>query len=61
MAKYLIKTKSKIYNGVTEGVIFKDGQAIVEDEFIKNLLVVNYSYSFEVIDKEGDKKKKSSK
>ncbi|ACV63889.1 hypothetical protein Dtox_3144 [Desulfofarcimen acetoxidans DSM 771] len=55
MARFLIKTKSKLYNGVTEGVLFKNGQAVVEDEFIKNLLVVNYGYTIEII--EDDKKK----
>ena len=45
MSKYVIRTKNKMYNGVTEGVLFQNGQAVVEDELIKNLLVVNYGYT----------------
>ena len=56
MPKYLIKTKSKIYNGTTEGVGFTDGQAVVNDEYIKNLLTVNYGYIAEIIE---DEKKKA--
>ena len=55
MAKYVIRTKSKLYNGVTEGVLFQNGQAIVEDEAIKNLLVVNYGYTAELIEEEKKK------
>ncbi|ACV62977.1 hypothetical protein Dtox_2150 [Desulfofarcimen acetoxidans DSM 771] len=56
MPKYLIITRSWIYNGVTEGVLFQNGRAIVEDEFIKNLLVVNYGYIAELIKDEAEKK-----
>ena len=41
MSKYVIRTRNKMYNGVTEGVLLQNGQAVVEDELIKNLLVVN--------------------
>ena len=61
MPKFLIVTKSKIYNGVTEGVIFNNGKAIVEDEFIKNLLMVNYGYTVESIEDEADDTKKKAK
>ena len=57
MAKFLIKTKSKIYNGITKGIVFTNGQAIVEDEAIKNLLVVNYGYTTELIEEEKKKGK----
>ena len=56
MAKYVIRTKSKLYNGVTEGVLFQNGQAVVDDEYIKNLLTVNYGYTAEIIE---DEKKKA--
>ena len=59
MANFLIKTKSEIYNGITEGIVFTDGQAIVEDEGIKNLLVVNYGYTAELIEDEVNNKKKA--
>ena len=58
MAKYVIHTKSKMYNGVTEEVLFQNGQAVVEDEYLKNLLVVNYGYTAELIEDADDKKKK---
>ena len=57
MAKYVIRTKNKMYNGVTEGVLFQDGQAIVEDEYLKNLLVTNYGYTAELIEADDTKKK----
>ena len=56
MAKYVIRTKNKLYNGVTEGVLFQNGQAVVTDEYIKNLLTVNYGYTAEIIE---DEKKKA--
>ena len=59
MPKYVIRTKSKLYNGVTEGVLFQNGQAVVTDEYIKNLLTVNYGYTAEIIEDEADTKKKA--
>jgi hypothetical protein len=54
MAKFSIKTKSKIYSGITEGIVFTDGQAIIEDETIKSLSVVNYGYTAELIEDEAN-------
>jgi hypothetical protein len=41
---FLIKTPNEKYNGVTEGVPFVNGQAKVEDEAVRNVLVNNYGY-----------------
>ncbi|MBC9786713.1 hypothetical protein H1S01_19930 [Heliobacterium chlorum] len=62
MAKYRIKTPNVIYNGVTEGVLFQNGEAIVEDERLKNLLTNDYGYTVEVIEEETveDKKPKTA-
>ncbi|MTV51044.1 hypothetical protein GJ688_19285 [Heliobacillus mobilis] len=62
MAKYRIKTPNVIYNGVTEGVLFQNGEAIVEDERLKNLLMSDYGYTVEVIEEEivEDKKPKTA-
>ncbi|MBC9786720.1 hypothetical protein H1S01_19965 [Heliobacterium chlorum] len=61
MAKYRIKTPNVIYNGVTEGVLFQNGEAIVEDERLKNLLTNDYGYTVEVIEEKTveDKKPKT--
>lgn len=48
--KYVIETPNKQYTGVTEGVAFVDGRAIVEDEVLKNVLVNNYGYSARPLD-----------
>ncbi|MZP28692.1 hypothetical protein GTO91_03030 [Heliobacterium undosum] len=58
MAKYRIKTPNAIYNGVTEGVLFQNGEAIVEDERLKNLLTNDYGYTAEVIGEEPAEEKK---
>ncbi|MTV51053.1 hypothetical protein GJ688_19330 [Heliobacillus mobilis] len=62
MAKYRIKTPNVIYNGVTEGVLFQNGEAIVEEERLKNLLVNDYGYTVEEIKEETaeDKKPKTA-
>ena len=57
MAKYVIRTKNKMYNGVTEGVLFQNGQAVVTDEYIKNLLTINYGYTAVNIEEEKKKAK----
>jgi hypothetical protein len=49
VAKYLIKTPNVNYRGVTEGVAFADGKAVVEDEILKNVLVKNYGYAAEEV------------
>jgi hypothetical protein len=41
---FLIKTPNEKYNGITEGVPFVNGQAKVEDEAVRNVLVNNYGY-----------------
>lgn len=54
--KWLIKTPNKMYNGITEGVAFVNGQAIVEDEILKNMLVNNYGYvAEEIVEKKEEK------
>lgn len=50
MAKYRVTTKSRLYNGVTEGVQFTFGEAFVDDERVKDVLVVNYGYTVEEIE-----------
>lgn len=52
MAKWLITTPNRRYCGVTEGVPFVDGRAVVHDEILKNVLVNNYKYSAELIEEE---------
>ncbi|MBC9785865.1 hypothetical protein GJ688_12790 [Heliobacillus mobilis] len=61
MAKYRINTPNAIYNGVTEGVLFQNGEAIIEDERLKNLLAKDYGYTVEEIKEETveDKKPKT--
>lgn len=66
MMKYVIETPNKRYSGVTEGVAFSGGRAIVEDENIKNILVNDYGYSVaeEIFDDKNEDKsaaKKSAK
>jgi hypothetical protein len=41
---FIIKTPNEKYNGITEGVPFVNGQAKVEDEVVRNVLVNNYGY-----------------
>jgi hypothetical protein len=41
---FLIKTPNEKYEGVTEGVAFVHGQAKVEDEAVRNILVNDYGY-----------------
>ncbi|MCW2279103.1 hypothetical protein [Heliophilum fasciatum] len=60
MAKYIIKTPSPIYNGVTEGVLFANGEAIVEDGRTKDLLVYDYGYEATEIKEAEDKKPKTA-
>lgn len=60
--KYIVKTPNPNYNGVTEGVAFANGEAIVEDEIIMNVLKTNYHYSvLELIEKEKEKAPVKSK
>lgn len=42
---FLIKTPNEKYNGITEGVPFVNGQAKVEDEAVRNVLVNDYGYA----------------
>ncbi|MFT4413194.1 hypothetical protein ACLM5H_04960 [Fredinandcohnia humi] len=47
MKKFKVTTKNKLYNGITEGVAFVNGEAIVEDEVKVKVLVHNYGYEAE--------------
>lgn len=50
--KWQVTTKNPLYSGYTEGVFFQHGQAIVGDELIRNLLVLEYGYSAAQIESE---------
>lgn len=54
MSKWRITVPNKNYNGVTEGVAFIQGEALVADEISKNVLVVNYGYSAELVEDEAE-------
>ncbi|MBC9785509.1 hypothetical protein H1S01_13460 [Heliobacterium chlorum] len=56
MVKYRIRTPNKIYNGVTEGVLFTNGEAIVDDERLKNILTLDYGYQSELIEEPKERK-----
>jgi len=43
--KYTIEVPNKLYSGVTEGVPFVNGVATVEDEKVRDILVINYGYT----------------
>ncbi|MBC9786308.1 hypothetical protein H1S01_17760 [Heliobacterium chlorum] len=58
--KYRINTPNKIYNGVTEGVLFANGEAIVENEWLKNLFTRDYGYTAEAIKEESPDEKKAT-
>lgn len=45
MSKYVIKTPSEIYNGVTAGVQFVNGIAEVEDKDLRDYLVYGFGYA----------------
>ena len=55
--KYKITVKNPNYCGVTHGVAFANGVAYVEDELLKNILVNNYGYTAEPVEKEEAKPK----
>lgn len=50
MAKYIITTPNKNYNGVTDGVAFCEGRAVIEDVIKANELQNNRGYDVEVIE-----------
>ncbi|MNJ77961.1 hypothetical protein D3C77_755840 [compost metagenome] len=41
---YVIKTPNPNYDGVTIGVKFENGTAVVEGENLRNILVKDYGY-----------------
>ena len=47
--EWQVTTKNPLYSGCTEGVFFQNGQAIVSDELLKDLLVSEYGYSATLI------------
>lgn len=46
---YAIKTPNPNYDGVTFGVKFENGSAVVENENLRNILVNDYGYLFEEV------------
>lgn len=52
-----ITTPNKNYCGVTEGVAFVNGEAVVDSEVLKNVLVQNYGYHAEELKDKGTAKK----
>lgn len=54
VTRWRITVPNKQYNGVTEGVAFVQGEALVSDEILKNVLVVNYGYSAELVEDEAE-------
>lgn len=44
---YTIKTPNPNYDGITLGVKFENGTAVVEDESLRRVLVNDYGYSSE--------------
>ncbi|MTV50084.1 hypothetical protein GJ688_13995 [Heliobacillus mobilis] len=56
--KYRIMTPNKIYNGVTEGILFTNGEATVEEDWLKNLFTRDYGYTAEEIKEETSEEKK---
>ncbi|MCW2278733.1 hypothetical protein [Heliophilum fasciatum] len=59
MAKYRVTTPNPTYSGVTDGVLFVIGEAIVEDEQKRFILVNDYGYACEPVEevKQGESKK----
>ncbi|WP_151737239.1 hypothetical protein [Paenibacillus tengchongensis] len=47
----VVKTPNPRYEGVTAGVVFVNGAAEVEDEYLRRLLVRDYGYSEEALEK----------
>jgi hypothetical protein len=58
--KYKVTVPNHNYSGVTEGVAFANGQAVIEDEILANVLKVNYGYTVEEI-QEAEKPKAKAK
>lgn len=61
MAKWLVSTPNTHYNGVTEGVQFENGQAVVEDDVKMLVLVNDYGYSAEEIPSDEEPKEAKPK
>ncbi|MBC9785101.1 hypothetical protein H1S01_11340 [Heliobacterium chlorum] len=61
MAKYRITTPNPIFNGVTEGVLFVNGVAIIDDEQKKYLFENDYKYTCEQIEDAEDGKERKPK
>lgn len=55
--KYKITVKNPNYCGVTHGVPFANGVAYVEDEHLKDILVINYGYHAEEVKPKAPRKK----
>ncbi|AIQ13634.1 hypothetical protein [Paenibacillus durus] len=49
---FVIKTPNPNYDGITLGVKFNNGMAVVEDESLRKILVNDYGYIFEEISPE---------
>lgn len=54
MAKWLVTTPNPHYDGITEGVKFENGQAVVEDESTMLVLVNDFRYNSEEIPGENE-------
>lgn len=66
--KFRITVPNKNYCGVTEGVAFANGEAVIEDKILAEVFKVNYGYTVEELKpkkvepkKEVEQKKKTSK
>lgn len=53
---FVIKTPNPNYDGITLGVKFENGAAVVEDENLRKVLVNDYGYLSESKDQPGEPK-----